>query len=76
MENKKVSELRAEAKRLRFRGYSRLRKVELINLLINQNRPISLPKTKKNKFVTMAIFNCDSRDFQYPIVLCDILSNE
>ena len=33
MDNMKVQELKAEAKRLGLRGYSRLRKAELINLL-------------------------------------------
>lgn len=42
MDNMKVQELKAEAKRLGLRGYSRLRKAELINLLAGAQASPSL----------------------------------
>ena len=49
MDNKKVPELKVEAKRLGLNNYSRLRKQELIDLLRNQTEPMDnrkLPELK------------------------------
>ena len=43
MDNRKLPELKAEAKRLGLNNYSRLRKQELIDLLRNQTAPASEP---------------------------------
>ena len=40
MESMKISELKAEVKRLGLRRYSRLRKAELIDLLLRNQNPI------------------------------------
>ena len=47
MDNMKVPELKAEAKRLGLNNYSRLKKQELIDLLRNQRTPPIEPLTKK-----------------------------
>ena len=47
MDNRKLPELKAEAKRLGLNNYSRLRKQELIDLLRNQRTPLIEPLTKK-----------------------------
>ena len=49
IDNRKLPELKAEAKRLRLNNYSRLRKQDLIDLLRNQNRSIPVPRTKKKE---------------------------
>ena len=46
--DKKLPELKAEAKRLGLKRYSRLKKAELINLITRNSSPI-LDGNKKNK---------------------------
>ena len=65
MDNRKLPELKAEAKRLGLNNYSRLKKQELINLLRNQTVPsepsragtkkIPAPGTKKIPLPTKKI---------------------
>ena len=58
MDNMKVPELKAEAKRLGLNNYSRLRKQELIDLLTNQRTPPiepSEPREARTKTIPASI---------------------
>ena len=55
MDNRKLPELKAEAKRLGLNNYSRLRKQELIDLLRNQTAPASEPREARTKKIPTPI---------------------